>query len=177
MSCCHFRHVLAVLDQQERATWAVLDRAVELAEAERARLTLAQTTDPGLIVKWFAPLAMLSRVGCAVEFDLERFARDRLARASEFVPASIPLTTVLLGTDTPCAVRRLATHDVYDLVVINSALLARSHRLRREIRRLELCALTVSPQSSHGEVEELGIADGRLTRSRDGSRRFLRTFS
>ncbi len=148
MSCGSFRHVLAVLDHQERATWAVLERAVDLAESQRTRLTLAQTTDPGVIVKWFGPLAMLSRVGCFAEFDLQRFALDRLARASEFVPASIPLTTVLLGPDTPCALRRLAGKELYDLVVINSALLAHSHRLRREIRKLGICALTVSLDSA-----------------------------
>ncbi len=147
MSCGSFRHVLALLNHDEPALWAVLERAVELAEAQRARLTLAKTTDPGRIVKWFGPMTILARAPCQPQPDLQQFAQNRLARACEFVPASVSLTTVLLGPDTACALRRLADHDSYDLLVMDSRLAAHNHKLRREIKRLGMCTLTVLPQA------------------------------
>jgi hypothetical protein len=149
MSCSSFRQILAVLGHDDRSISAVLDRAIELADAERARLTLAKTTDPGRLIRWFAPAA-ISRAGYVAEFDPQVFARDLLARASEFVPASIPLTTVLLGIDTPCALRLLTAKHLYDLLVIDSALPGRSRKLRREIQRSRMCALMVSPDSISG---------------------------
>jgi hypothetical protein len=146
MSCHSFHEILALLDHDAEAMWSVLDRAVELADAERARLTLAKTTDPGRLARWFAPLALLSRVAVVADTETERFARDQLARASEFVPLSVPLTTVLLGRDTPRALRQMAGQRTYDLLVVNSGLTAHCLRLRREIRRLALCTLTVTPE-------------------------------
>jgi hypothetical protein len=145
MSCRSFRHVLALLDDDETAMWTVLDRAIELAEAENARLTIAKTTDPGWIVRWFGPLAVLSRCGTVVVPDTQ-LQCSALDRASEYVPASIPLTRVLLGPDTACALRRLAEPADYDLLVVKESLVAHDRALRREIRRLGLCALTVTPQ-------------------------------
>ncbi len=145
MSCRSFRHILALLGHDEPAASAVLERAVELAEAQRARLTLAKTTDPGRIVKWFGPMTILARAPCDPEPDLQRFAQKMLSRACESVPASVSLTKVLLGPDTACALQRLAARDSYDLVVFDSALPAHNHRLRREIKRLGVCTLTVQP--------------------------------
>ncbi len=163
MSCHSFHEVLALLDHDEGAMWSVLDRAVELADAERARLTLAKTTDPGRLAKWFAPLAMLSRVAVVADTDTEEFARDQLARASELVPMSVPLTTVLLGRDTPSALRQLAGQRIYDLLVLNPGLTAHCLRLRREIRRLGLCTLTVTPKPI-SEVDVLArSAPGAVT--------------
>lgn len=153
MSCRSFRQILAVLGDEEPAMWAVLERAVDLAEVQRARLTLAKTTDPGPVIKWFGPPALLAAgAGAGVtESELQAVAADKLARASEFVPESVSLTTVLLGTDTACALHRLAKDDTYDLLVIDIALADHSHRLRREIKRLQLCTLTVLPQPSQSD--------------------------
>jgi hypothetical protein len=154
MSCRSFHHVLVLLDDDEASMWAVLDRAIELAEAERARLTIAKTTDPGWIVRWFGPLTVLSRCGPMIEpsTDAQCAALDR---ASSYVPPQIPLTRVLLGSDTVCALRGLAKRSSYDLLVLRESLLARNRSLRREIRRLGLCTLTVCTRGH--EVQ--GVAD------------------
>lgn len=159
MSCRSFRHIIALLDHDERGMWSVLDRAVELAEAERARLTLAKTTDPGPLVRWFAPLAMLSRVAPVNEPDIQTMAANQLARAAEFVPACVRLTTILLGPDTIRALHQLAASGAYDLIVMRDG--AHSRRLRRELRRLELCTLAVVPEPS----SEAGL----LTRGAPGA--------
>ncbi|HZE05262.1 MAG TPA: hypothetical protein VE127_08570, partial [Solirubrobacteraceae bacterium] len=52
------KHVLAVLEDGESRLWSALDRAIELADAEHARLTLAKTTDPGWLMRWFAPAGL-----------------------------------------------------------------------------------------------------------------------
>ena len=52
--------VLGVLEDSDHQMWPVVMRAVELAHATEARLTLAKTTDPGRLMRWFAPSASLS---------------------------------------------------------------------------------------------------------------------
>jgi hypothetical protein len=145
MSCRAFRHVLALLDDDEAAMWSVLDRAIELAEAENARLTIAKTTDPGWVVRWFGPLAVMARCGPVIAPDNE-IQCCALDRASEYVPPSIPLTRVLLGPDTACALRRLAQHADHDLLVVKESLIAHDRALRKEIRKLGLSTLTVTTQ-------------------------------
>jgi hypothetical protein len=151
MSCRSFRHVLALLGDDEAEMWSVLTRAIELAESERARLTIAKTTDPGWIVRWFAPLAALWRCGVMMTLD-SAYNQRALDRASAHVPASIPLTRVLLGQDTARGVRSVAERSCCDLLVAPASLMARSRSLRREVRRLELCTWTVCPGSEEGSV-------------------------
>ncbi len=55
---------------------SVLDRAIELADTQRACLTLAKTTDPGRFVSWFGPPALLLGAACAAEPDIRTIARD-----------------------------------------------------------------------------------------------------
>jgi nucleotide-binding universal stress UspA family protein len=142
MSCRAFHNVLVLLDDDAASMWNVLDHAIELAEAERARLTIAKTTDPGWIVRWFGPLATLSRCGPVIEpcTDAQCSALDR---ASAYVPPHLPLTRVLLGSDTVRALRQLAEQSNYDLLVVRDSLLAHNRALRREARRLGLCTLAV----------------------------------
>jgi len=99
---------------------------------------------------WAARLA--PRAACAAEPDMRTIARDQLARAAEFVPVSIPLMTVLLGADTSCALHGLAAANGYDLLVISGALPDHSHRLRREMRRLHMCVLRVSPEPTSEDL-------------------------
>lgn len=144
-----FHHVLGVLDDDEVGVGTVLADAVRLAEAERARLTLAKTTDPGRLVRWLRPCAVLSLIVpmteiLSAEADMTAIAGHRLARAAEFVPDSIPITTLLLGPQTGTALRALIRSDTYDVVVARAALLARNPRLRRELRKLGVCALAVA---------------------------------
>jgi hypothetical protein len=144
MTCSSFRHVVALLHDREADTLAVLERAVELADAERARLTLAKTTDPGLLFRWFSPFKPLCRMAPLPETDLATFAGRRLARWAEAVPASIPVCTVLLPTDTSEGMRKLAARTPYDLVVVAATPLAHSFKLRRALRRLGVCTLAVA---------------------------------
>lgn len=147
MSCRGFHHVLALLDDDERAMWSVLERAIAIAEGERARLTIAKTTDPGRLVKWFAPLATLSRAGLVVEPDTAS-PWCMLDRATAAVPASVPVTRVLLGDDTARALRRLAKSATYDLVVMRDGFAAHHRSVRCELRRLNLSTLLVRTQRS-----------------------------
>jgi hypothetical protein len=82
------RHVLAVLDHDEGRLWASLDLAVQIADAERARLTLAKTTSPGLALRWFAPAALLTMNLTGADLAFETLAghtpkrsRDTRSRA------------------------------------------------------------------------------------------------
>jgi nucleotide-binding universal stress UspA family protein len=142
--------VLALLGDDEAEAQAVLERAIELADTERARLMLAKTTDPGCLVRWCSPLAPLCRVAPVTEPDVEAIAYRRLVRAAEAVPASIPLSTVVLPVSTAAALRKLARQAPFDLVVVGMDQLERGLRLRRELRRLGVCALAVTPDSLAG---------------------------
>jgi hypothetical protein len=153
MSATSFLQVLAVLHDNERESTAVLERAIELADVERARLTIAKTTDPGRLVRWCGPMAAISRPAPMIDPDQRDFAARRLACLAELVPASIPLRTQVLGPDTTCAVRRLIAGGSYDLLVIGAKSLFRDFRLRRELRHLDVCVLAVSPNP---------IAEGEL---------------
>ncbi len=144
MSCHGFRHVLVLLDDDETATRGVMERAIGLAEVERARLTIARTTDPGRMVRWLGPLTVLSRCGPMIAPDIEA-ARRALDRVTASVPAAIPLTRVLLGQDTPRALRELTKTDHYDLLIVKDSLIAHHRALRRDVRRLGLCVLAVCP--------------------------------
>jgi hypothetical protein len=146
MSCRSCRQVLALLGDDEPEMWSALERAIELAEAERARLTIAKTTDPGWIVKWLAPMAALWRCGVMMTLDTAYHERA-LDRASAHVPASIPLTRVLLGQDTARAVRGLTERTCIDMLVAPDSLLAHDRALRREIRRLGLSTLGVGSEA------------------------------
>jgi hypothetical protein len=146
MSARSFRHVLAVLHDDSRGACGVLDRAIELAEAERARLTLAMVTDPGWVVSWLCAYGAFTCTVPVTDAELKEAAGHRLAQAAEFVPASIPVTTVVLGRDTARAVRRLAEGGCYDLLVVSDRLLARGCKLRHVVRRLRISTLIVSPE-------------------------------
>jgi nucleotide-binding universal stress UspA family protein len=137
--------LVALLDLDEQAMWSVVDRAIELAEAKRAPLTLAATTGQARVAGWLVPLRLLSRVTPVADADLRLRAANQLARAAEFVPASIPLTTLRLAGDGPGAVRELAQSGSYDLLVIGHQLIARSRRTRRELRRTGLSVLIACP--------------------------------
>jgi hypothetical protein len=143
-------HLVALLDHDERPMWSVVDRAIELAEAKRAPLTLAATAGQGRITAWLAPLALLSRVPPVADADLRVRAGNQLARAAEFVPASVPLTTLRLATDGAGAVRELAQSGSYDLLVIGHGLIAHSRRVRRELRRTGLSVLIACPEAVTG---------------------------
>jgi hypothetical protein len=140
-------HLVALLDHDEHTMWSVVDRAIELAEAKQAPLTLAATAGQGRLAGWLGPLTLLSRVGPVADADLRIRAGDQLARAAEFVPSSIPLSTVRLATDGAGAVRQLGQSGSYDLLVIGHRLITCSRRIRRELRRSGLSVLIACPEA------------------------------
>lgn len=135
------RQVLGVLEDEECRMWGTLEEAVALADAEQARLTLAKTTDPGWLMRWFAPAALQSMCVSADELDFRTAASHKLARAAEFVPAWIPVTTLVLGENTRSAVIDLLGTGQYDALVGTESLFAQSRRLRCALRRLEVRAV------------------------------------
>jgi len=139
-------NVLSVLESSDRQMWPVLTRAVELAHATEGRLTLAKTTDPGWLMRWFAPSASLESCSLSCSCDnVEGFteASYALARAAEFVPAEIPVTKVLLGGNTAGSLLRLIRRGSFDFVVLTD-LLARDRRLRRGLPRLDITTVVTS---------------------------------
>jgi hypothetical protein len=155
MSCHAFHHVLVLLDDDEQAMGTVLERAIEIAEVERARLTIAKTTDPGRMVRWFAPMATASRAGLVVEPDMQSPC-CMLDRATAAVPASLPVTRVLLGADTARALRRLAETATFDLVVMREGFAARHRAVRRGLSRLNLSTLLVCTRRSDAAEQPAG---------------------
>jgi hypothetical protein len=127
-------HVLGVLEDDERRLWATLERAIALAETDNARLTLAKTTDPGWLMRWFAPAALNAMCVSSEELDFRTAASHKLARAAEFVPGCVPVTTVLLAESTADALTELIGRGHHDLVVVSDALFARSRRMRCSLR-------------------------------------------
>jgi hypothetical protein len=148
-----FRHVLVVLDGEEEPIARVLTAAVRLAEVERARLTLTRTTDPGRVIRWLRPcaaLSLLSPMGelLRAEADLQQAAGHQLGRAAEFVPDSIPVTTLVLAPDTRRALRALLALGTYDVLVATADLLTRIPRLKRELASLGISVLALSPPAA-----------------------------
>ncbi len=124
------QHVLGVLEDDEQRLWATLAQAITVAEAEYARLTLAKTTDPGWLMRWFAPAALNAMCVSSEELDFRTAASHKLARAAEFVPGCVPVTTVLLGESTTSCLVELVARGLHDVVVMSDAMHAHSRRLR-----------------------------------------------
>lgn len=138
-----FQHVLGVLEGSDDRISTVLDRAVDLAEAEGSRLTLARTSDPGRILRWLEPFVTRPVFAPPGRLDFEATATDSLARAAQCVPDSVPMNTLMLGLDTGCALRALIQSGTYDVIVATAALLARNRGLSRELRRRGICTLGI----------------------------------
>jgi hypothetical protein len=147
------RNVLGVLEDQKDRLWSTFEAAVELADTERARLTLVKTYEPPRCYMWCGPFAvggLCVPPDCEPEVDAGRL----LARAAEFVPMEIPVTTMLLGLETQRELRRLVQSGAYDAVVASEPLLRRSRRLRRECRRdcIQTFAVAPTPSQEPGSV-------------------------
>ncbi|MFZ0088322.1 MAG: hypothetical protein WAL63_02360 [Solirubrobacteraceae bacterium] len=158
------RHVLGVLEDDECRLWATFDRAVGLAASERARLTLAKTTNPGRLLRWFAPSALHSMCVSAEELDFCRIAGHTLARAAEFVPGSIPVTTVLLGDDTTSSLATLIRGGTFDAFVATDAVLTR--KLRADLRRLGVRTVVVPRRPRAAESPSADTTDRTPSASR-----------
>jgi hypothetical protein len=142
--------VLAVLGDAEDELWACLDAAVEVAERDHARLTLAKTTDPGRLVRWLCPFA-IGTLYLPGQIAME--AGHALARAAEFVPQDIPLTTVLLTDATQRDLLRLLRAGRYGAVVASASLLSHCRKLTRQLGRLGVEPVPVVPGATRTRVE------------------------
>ncbi len=128
------RNVLAVIGDGEEAMWETLRAAVSLADAERARLTLVKTCAGGRAYVWVAPFA----VGGAYlppMLDSPEDAARVLSRVAEQVPDSIPVTMLVLGSDTQRSLLKLLRAGDYGAVVAEPAVLSHCRRVRRQLRR------------------------------------------
>jgi hypothetical protein len=137
--------VLALVGDDEDATTSVLDRAVELADAEHARLTLAKTSGAGRVALCLCSFTVLTCAPAVTREQMQAEAAQRLAQVADSIPDWIPLSTVVLGCDTPRALERLVEHGAYDLLVVSERdVLQRG--LRRAIRRLGIATLMLAAE-------------------------------
>jgi hypothetical protein len=143
-------HILSVLEDDEARLQQTFACAVGLADRERARLTLVKTTDPGWLMRWFAPTAIQSMMvpQCCLEF--EEMAGHRLAAAVEFVPAQIPVTTAVLSRNTSRGLHQLLRSGRYDVLVVSDVLLHRCPRLARELVAREIAVVSVPLATDRG---------------------------
>lgn len=178
----HVCHVLAVLGDGEASMWRTYGAAVELAEAAHARLTLAKTCEDGRAYVWAAPFA----VGGAYlppPYESPEEAAQLLAQVATHVPATIPVTTVVLGADTQSSLLELLGSGRYGALVLDADLLAHCRRLRRQLRREPLRTLAISSDSqrpgrgripghfSSSEVTEDGAVDADQVSEGPGRRK------
>jgi hypothetical protein len=131
MSMCN---VLGVFGDGEDQTWATLNASIALADAENARLTLVKTCDGGRSYVWITPFAY-GGAYVPPPLDSPADAARLLARVAEFVPGTIPLTTLVLGPDTQRSLVRLLRAGNFGALVADRQLLLHCRRLRRELRR------------------------------------------
>ena len=125
------RNVLGVLEDGGDRLWSTFEAAVDLADRERARLTLVKTWTPVQYFSWCGPFAV-GGLYVPPETEPSVAAERLLARAAEFVPADIPVTTMLLSMETERDLRRLICGGAYDAVVADERFLRHARRLRRE---------------------------------------------
>jgi len=137
---CH--RILAILGGDEREEQAVLDNAAALAEDAHATLTLAATTREPWWTRCLYALA-LGAGAYAPKEDLTTLTERRVARAAEFIPTGVGVTTLVVDD-----VRRLVESGRYDLIVIGATQAA-----RRRLARTPIPALVVPAAGGGGRFE------------------------
>lgn len=140
MSMCN---VIGVLGDNEDQMWETFNAAVALAESEHARLTLAKTCDDGRAYVWVTPFAF-GGVYVPPPLDSPADASRALARVVESVPDCIPVTTLVLGTDTQRSLVQLLHGGQYGALVADADLIKHARKLRRELRRNEIRCVPVT---------------------------------
>jgi hypothetical protein len=139
MSMCN---VIGVLGDDEDEVWDTFRTAVDLADVERSRLTLAKTCDDGRSYVWVTPFAF-GGAYVPPPLDSPYEAERVLTRIAEFVPESIPVTTHVLGPNTQESLVKLLRCGHYNALVASQDLLGHCRRLRRELRRQDVQTITV----------------------------------
>ena len=110
MSMCN---VIGVLGDDEDEVWDTFRTAVDLADVERSRLTLAKTCDDGRSYVWVTPFGF-GGAYVPPPLDSPYEAERRLARIAESVPDSIPVTTHVLGPNTQESLVKLLRSGHYN---------------------------------------------------------------
>jgi hypothetical protein len=163
MSMCN---VLGVLDDDERLVWETLEAAVELAEAEHSRLTLAKTCELNRYM-WACPFPSATLCVAPAPHDS---AQHLLAGAVERVPMSLPVTTLMLGSSTIQELRKLLRAGHYDAIVAPRRLLSARHRLAHALERDGIRCVPV-PALRRGIGQKLQPGSARLDRGLDPLRK------
>jgi hypothetical protein len=135
--------VLAVLGDGEESMRATCSAAIDLAESANARLTLVRTCEPGRAYVWIAPFA----VGAAYlppEVESPDEAARQLARIVEQVPNWIPVTSLVLTSDSQACVLKLLHEHHFGAIVADADVLSRWRRLRREVQREHLQTVLIA---------------------------------
>ncbi len=181
MSMCN---VLGVLGDNEDQMWETFNATVALAETERSRLTLAKTCDDGRAYVWVTPFAF-GGVWVPPPLESPVEASRVLARVVEFVPACIPVTTLVLAADAQTSLVKLVRAGHFNALVADADLLSHCRKLRRELDRqgiqgvpVKLCSAeqpigdTMPTHfSSIGHTED-GVLDGIEVPEGSGRRRW-----
>jgi hypothetical protein len=126
-------NVLGVLEEDDQL-WTTFEAAVDLAGAENARLTLAKTTDAGRCYMWLSPFAF-GGAYMPPPLDAAIKAKWLLAQAAELVPEWLPVTTLLLGSETQDVLLKLIRAGRYDVLVGGPKLFRHCPRLVRDLER------------------------------------------
>jgi nucleotide-binding universal stress UspA family protein len=111
-----FRNILVAIDGSPDAAEA-LDQAIDLAESERARLTLltgVAKPPPSAYWGWSAPVAVQLAEGA------RNAAASILASARDRVPHDLPVTTILSEEPIRTALIAQLKRGRHDLVVMGS---------------------------------------------------------
>lgn len=168
------RNVLAILGDDEDSMLGVCRTAVTLAEAEHARLTLVKTCDGGRAYVWVAPFAAGGAYVPPVLDSPEEAARV-LARVADGVPNCLPVTMLVLGSDTQGSLLKLLRSGDYGAVVADAAVLSHCRRVRRQLGRHQVRTILVSgcfeqedvgrmpAHSSSSRVTEDGAPDAQVS--------------
>ena len=122
--------VLLAFDGSEGA-WAALGRAIDLAVANRALLTIAAVAEE-LAALWLGFGAMnVPYTRETIRLEAEGAMRRHLAEARDEVPVTVSVTTRLLHGRPARALAALAEEGGYDLVVTGPRPVGRLGRLLR----------------------------------------------
>ena len=122
--------VLVAFDGSDGA-WVALRRAIEVAVADHALLTIAAVVQEPLgLWMGFGPMTVpVTRE--SLRRDLEREMRLHLAEARDEVPATVSVTTRMLHGRPARALAALVEAEGYDLVVTGPRPIGRLGRLLR----------------------------------------------
>jgi nucleotide-binding universal stress UspA family protein len=121
------RRILLAFDGSPGA-WAALDRAIAIAVADRALLTIAAVVEPPVLYAGLSPM-VLPVSPEVLRRDAERAMLRTLAAARDEVPATVSVTTQMLHGRPAKVLAALAEAGGYDLVVTGPRPVGRLRRL------------------------------------------------